>query len=224
MGKKFNPHHKITSWVAIVIIASIGSFFVYMIWANANESWGYDYVYPEFHKKITKLITKVETIGWKTHRDEGYGFELRHPAKYVKTINIIASNSVLGSSSNPVPGASIGPLVFVKAETSAMRKLADSKFNLYWNYKGQNESPKDYCNKGVVENTSLDIRVASCLIAGKKANYALIKGKSFDIFVDGSSSGFDQTLLTEYGSAGVEVTQAELVQILSTFKFVTPAA
>jgi hypothetical protein len=221
MGK-INPQHKITSWVAVVIIASIGSFFVYMIWANANESWAYEYVYPQFNKRITKIITKVSTIGWKTHRDEGYGFELKHPAKYSGTIDIIAQNSILGTSASPVPGASIGPLIFIKADTSSLKNKADTKFNTFWNKKGKNESPTDYCDKGVVQNTSLDIRVASCLSNGKKANYALIQGNTFDMFVDGSTSGFDEKLISTYGLAGNAVSKEEFVQILSTFKFITP--
>jgi hypothetical protein len=222
--KYINPHHKITSWVAIVIVISVGTFFTYFIWAGANESWGYDYIYPQFNEKISRLITSVETLGWKTHRDEGYGFQLRHPDKYSKTISTIATNSVLGTPGNPVAGASVGPLIFIKADTAKLRKAADAKFNFYWNFKGQYESPDEYCNKGVVQNTNLDIRVASCLIVGKKTNYALIKGKTFDIFVDGSTSGFDKTLLDTYGPAGKAISQAELTQILSTFEFITPSA
>jgi hypothetical protein len=209
--------HKITSWVAIVIIAAFGAFFVYFIWANANESWGYDYVYPQLQQNATKLLTSVSTVGWKTHLDEGYGFELRHPAKYSKTISEVAANSVLGT----YPGATIGPLVFVKVEDTSLRQLANSKFNVYWNYKGRNESPKDYCNKGVVDNAKLDIRVASCVKGTTKTNYALIRGGGYDIFVDGASSGYNDVLLKAYGQAGNAVSAAEFTQILSTFKFLS---
>lgn len=222
MGK-INPNRKVTSWVAIVITAVIGSFFVYMIWVKANESWGHDYVYPQINRKITKLITKVETVGWKTHRDEGYGFELRHPSKYSKTISVIAQNSSLGTQANPIHGASIGPLVFVKADTASLKQKAEAKFNSFWNHKGKNESPSDYCDKGIIENTKLDIRTASCLSGDKKSNYALIKGSAFDVFVDGATSGFDKTLLDTYGGAGAQVSKEEFTQILSTFKFITPS-
>ncbi len=217
MGKKyFNPHHHITPWVAMVIIAAIGSTFVYFIWASANESWGYDYVYPEFNKKVTRFLTKTQTIGWKTYSDEGYGFQLSHPAKYSDTVSTIVTSSILGA----IPGTTVGPLVFTKVSSVEMRNLANSKFNVYWNYKGRQESPKDYCDKGVIDSKNLDIRIASCLKNGVKSNYALIKGKSFDIFVDGSTSGYNKALLDAYGKAGTAVSQTEFVQIISTLKLI----
>lgn len=205
---------EITSWVAIVIIAAFGAFFVYFIWASANESWGYDYVYPSFNKRVTKLITRVETVGWKTYRDDGYGFQLRHPQKYSETVSTIVSNSILG-----LPGTTVGPLVFIKADTANLKQIASEKFNYYWNYKERNESPTNYCSKSIVDNKDLSIKVVSCVVGSKKTNYALIKGTSFDIFVDGSTSGYDSKLIKKYGSAGETVSKEELVQILSTFEF-----
>ena len=58
-------------------------------------------------------------------------------------------------------------------------------------------------------------------IGGKKVNYAYIKGKTFDMFVDGASSGYDKLLINAYGQAGTAVSQAEFVQILSTFEFLS---
>ncbi|MEQ1500170.1 MAG: hypothetical protein ABL917_02215 [Parcubacteria group bacterium] len=217
MGKKYlNPHHHITPWVAMVIISAIGATFGYFIWTNANESWGYEYVYPEFNKKVTNFLTKTQTVGWKTYHDEGYGFQLNHPAKYSATVGNIVASSALG----PIPGTSVGPLIFTKVDTASMRQLANEKFNTFWNYRSRQESPKDYCDKGVIQNTSIDIRIASCTKNGTKSNYALIKGKYYDIFVDGSTSGYDKNLLDTYKSAGTAVSQTEFVQIISTLKLI----
>jgi hypothetical protein len=188
---------------------------VYFIWANANESWGYEYVYPQFNRTITKLITKSQTVGWKTYRDDGYGFTISHPAKYSGTVSTVVASSALGN----YPGTSVGPLIFVKADTSQMKALAQSKFNVYWNYKSKIESPTDYCSKGIIENTNLDIRVASCVKGNVKSNFAIINGKNIEMFVDGSTSGGNKALLDAYGNAGSAVSQTEFVQILSTFKF-----
>jgi hypothetical protein len=215
MGKYINPHHKITSWVAFVIIAAIGSTCVYFIWVSANDSWGFDYVYPSFNAKVTKFLTNFETVGWLTHQDLGYGFEVRVPSKYSKTIDIVSQNSLLG-----VSGASIGPLVFVKAESPTMRKLASDTFNHYWNYLEKAESPTNYCRKQILEGADFNIKVVFCLINKKEENYAYIKGKNVDFFIDGFTSGYDKRLKDAYGMAGVTVSQTEFTQILSTFKFV----
>lgn len=208
--------HEITSWVAIVIIAAFGTFFVYFIWASANESWGYDYVYPSFNKRVNKLITQVETIGWKTYKDDGYGFEVRHPARFSPTVSNIVSSSILGS----IGGTSVGPLVFIKADTANLKQIANSKFNYYWNYAGQSESPSNYCTKGAVSHTGIEVRIASCSVGAKNTNYAHIKGKTFDVFVDGSTSGYDKKLIDTYGQAGSAVSKDEFIQIMSTFEFV----
>lgn len=222
MGK-FNPHHPVTSWVAIVIIAAIGSTWVYFIWASANDSWGEE-IYPQYRKTVAKVVAKIETAGWKTYRDEGYGFQVRHPVRYASTVSTIVGNSVLGTDGSPVPGTTVGPLVFIKADTSEMRKIANDKFNVYWNYASHQESPSNYCTQQTIQNISLNIRVAACTVGTKKTNYALVKGKNFDVFVDGGTSGFDKRLTDAYGSAGATVSESELIQILSTFEFVTPKA
>ncbi len=220
MPKKYiNPHHHVTPWVAMIIIAAISATMGYFIWANANESWGYDYVYPEFNKKISRILTQTQTIGWKTYRDEGYGFQVSHPSKFSDTVSSVVANSILGAGQKTVPGTSVGPLIFIKADSAELRKLATTKFNVYWNYASRLESPKDYCSKGVIENTNLDIRVASCDKDGKKSNYAIIKGTNFDIFVDGATSGYNKNLLDAYGPAG-NMSQTEFTQIISTLKLI----
>jgi len=216
MDKNKSGRKQVTPWVAILIITAVASFFVYFIWAGANESWASDSVYPTFNLHINKFLTSIETVNWKTHTDDGYGFTLKHPVKYSGTITEIAPNSILG-----IAGASIGPLVFVKLDTTALKNAGNTKFNYYWNYKGINESPKDYCTKGIIPSSKVDIRIVFCVMGSKKSNYAYIKGPKFDMFIDGATNGYDKLLINAYGPAGTAVSQAEFIQILSTFEFLS---
>lgn len=216
MKKGLNPHIKITSWVAIVIILSIGSTFTYLIWANANESWVYETVYPKINKKISRAIINIETAGWKTYTDQGYGFSVSHPSKYSQTVSEIAPTSAIG-----VAGTTVGPIIFVRADTTALKNLADAKFNKYWNYLEKSESPNAYCRKQVMESSQgFDIKMAFCLIGGKEERYALIEGGEVTIFVDGYSGGSSQKIKDAYGTPSKAMSQNEFTQILSTFEFI----
>jgi hypothetical protein len=216
MKKGFNPHIKVTSWVAIVIILSIGSTFTYLIWANANESWLYETAYPSINKKISRAIINIETAGWKTYNDQGYGFSVSHPSKYSKTVSEIAPSSAINT-----PGTTVGPIVFVNANTPALKAAADAKFNKYWNYMEKSESPNAYCRKQVMESEQgYDIKIVFCLIANKEERYALIETNDRAIFVDGYTGGSSKIIKDTYGTPTKAISQGEFTQILSTFKFI----
>ncbi len=215
-NKKSGWHrHHVTPWVAMVIIAAIAAMAGIVVWTQANESWVYQDVetrYPRLRKAVAEVITAVETVRWQTYRDDGYGFEIRNPAKYQKTVGKIVG-SVLGTKKNPVFGASVGPLVFVKAEKTELRKAASQEFLSYWNDKS--------CIKKAINN-GLDVKLVFCTVNGAAVNYALAKGTNYDIFVDGYTGGNDQELLKAYGTPGKAVSKSEMLTILSTFKFVSP--
>ena len=207
-------HHHITPWVAIVIVAAIAAMAGIVVWMKASESWVYEDIvtnYPRLRKTVSEVITAIGTVSWKTYRDDGYGFEIRHPAKYQKTIGKIVG-SVLGTTKKPVSGASVGPLVFVKAEDAKLRKAADQKFLSYWSNKS--------CVKKAINN-GLDVKLVFCTVDGAAVNYGLAKGTGYDIFVDGYTGGYDEELLKTYGKPGKAVSKAEMLTILSTFKFVS---
>jgi hypothetical protein len=197
----------VTPWVALIIFTAVSATFGFFIWMNAHESWLYEDTYtkyPTVRKHVSSLVTTIETVGWKTYRDEGYGFQVRHPSKYQEGVGKIVS-SVFG-----VSATSVGPLTFVKAESLALRTTVNAAFESYWNNKN--------CVKKAV-NTGLDIKLAFCTISGKPANYALVKGDDFDIFVDGYTFGYDKELASLYGGAKNTMSQSEMLTILSSFKF-----
>ena len=205
-------HHHVTPWAAIVIAAAIAAMAGIAVWMKASESWVYEDIgtrFPRLRKTVSEVITAIGTAGWKTYRDDGYGFQIRHPAKYQKTVGKVAG-SVFGTAKNPVFAASVGPLVFVKAEDAKLRKAANQKFLSYWNNKS--------CLKKAINN-GLDVKLVFCAVGGDAVNYGLAKGTSYDIFVDGYTGGYDQELLKAYGAPGKSVSKSEMLTILSTFKF-----
>ena len=213
---KKHIHRHITPWVAMVIIAGIGATFTFLIWANAHQSWGYEFVYPQLNAKVSRLLTNIETLGWKTYSDESYGFKVSHPAKYSDTVSNIVKSSILNA-----PGTSVGPLIFIKADTQNLKTAANNRFDRYWNYMSQAESPTNYCRKQVIEGIyGSEFRVVFCLINNKEERFAHIKGQKYDVFVDGYTSGYDKTLIDTYGTASKAMSQSEFTQILSTFSFI----
>ncbi len=214
--KKGRLHYHITPWVAMVIIAALAALVAIWLWTKANDSWVYTNDptrYPKLRQSFSKVITAVGTVGWKSYRDDGYGFMLRYPAKYQKTVGSIVG-SVLGTTKAPVFGTSVGPLVFVKVEQTALKNKARAKFNFYW-------ESNDCIKKSV--NTGLDIKLVFCEIEGEAINYGLVRGEEFDIFVDGYTAGYDKELLNTYGLPGKSVTPEEMLTILSTFTFLPQA-
>ena len=74
-------HHHITAWVALIIVAAIAATAGYLVWAKAHETWPYDEV--DLSSPSTSLGTTGDVAGWKTYRNEEYGFEFKYPADLV---------------------------------------------------------------------------------------------------------------------------------------------
>src|SRR3990167_9223846 len=70
-------HRHVTAWVALVIVAAIAATAGYLVWAKAHEAWPYDEV--DLSSPSTSLGTASDLAGWKTYRNEEYGFEVRYP-------------------------------------------------------------------------------------------------------------------------------------------------
>lgn len=81
-----SPHHRITPWVALVIVAAIAATVGYLVWAKAHEAWPFDFDGPWSEVKrggpSTSLGTTGDYAGWKTYRNEEYGFEVKYPVDW----------------------------------------------------------------------------------------------------------------------------------------------
>lgn len=66
-------------WFSIILVLAFAV--GYLAWAKSNETWPFDgtiFPYPE-HKQETK---DDETAGWKTYRNEEFGFEFKYPSDW----------------------------------------------------------------------------------------------------------------------------------------------
>lgn len=197
---------KVTSWVAIIIIASIAATLGFFIWTSAHESWLYEDQSTRFtivRRGISSVVTTLETVTWKTYRDEQFKFQVRHPAKYQENIGKVVS-SPFG-----VSGTTVGPLVLVKADDTGLKTRLENSFNSFWNNKS--------CVKKAI-NKDLDIKIALCTFSDGEANYALVKGDTSDIFVDGRVFRTNAELASLYTDKN-PMSQDEFLTILSSFKF-----
>lgn len=82
LGEVKIHYHHITPWVAFVIIAAIAATVGYLIWAKAHEAWPFDYDGPWSDVKSPSLLQREgggEFAGWKTYRNEEYGYEIKYP-------------------------------------------------------------------------------------------------------------------------------------------------
>lgn len=77
---------RVTTWVALVIIAAIAATVGYLIWAKAHEAWPFDYDGPWNEVKSPSLLQREgrgEFADWKIYRSEEIGVELQYPKDWI---------------------------------------------------------------------------------------------------------------------------------------------
>lgn len=157
----------------------------------------------------------AKTAGWKTYDNTKYSYEVKYPANL--SAGKISTNSVLGDFQNPVPGFDVGPLVFVTLKAD-LRKAGADYFNESYNLAlhplaPTPDGPVVGCTIDKITNPNVQVQSVACTGEGGPARYALIKGKDYDVFVDGYSKGFDSQDNTDFAAS------SDYITLLSTFKF-----
>ncbi len=172
----------------------------------------------------TEQNTSVaSTVGWKTYSNDKHAFTVQHPP-YLKA-GAVSDNSVLGTFQVPVRGFHVGPLVLVALKDKSLAKDAMDYFNGVYNA-ALNPQPQPGAEAGAVVCTVdkianpnvVSIKSVSCEGEGGPAKYAYITGKSYDVFVDGYSKGYDNS------GSGDFTNTSDYPTILSTFIFVKDIA
>lgn len=159
--------------------------------------------------------TDVSADGNKIYTDKNRSYSFTYSSNVA--VGAKANNSVLGTADINVPGIYVGNYVFVVADTQTLRNEAEEYFGKLADT-AKNPPPVEpgfpsiECKLETVEN-SVNIQLVSCTGEGGPAVYGLVKGTSYDIFVDGYSRGWDSkaTLKT--------LPYDDLKKILQTFKF-----
>jgi hypothetical protein len=163
-------------------------------------------------------IVISSTSGWKTYDNEKHQFTLKYPANL--TAGSISDNSVLGTFDAPVRGFHVGPLVLVVLKDATLKKDAQDLFNNLYEtasnpkvVDGEAVPPIECHTQNVTNTNVVSIRSVSCDGEGGPARYAYIGGKSYDVFVDGYSKGYDNANHGEFAST------SDYGTLLSTFVF-----
>ncbi|MDP3795121.1 MAG: hypothetical protein Q8R13_04325 [bacterium] len=155
----------------------------------------------------------TDTSNWKTYRNEEYGFALRHPP-YLGA-GAPSENSVLGTAEEPVPGIYVGTVVFVIAEDDLLKKATIDYFATLKNFADHPEQYQEQvsCVRQAIPKPTVSVELLRC----NRAFYGLIKGGSYDIFVDGYSRGFNTVQAEMMGE--FKNFDKEIGLMLSTFTF-----
>jgi|GEM_PF-2950913 hypothetical protein len=134
---------------------------------------------------------------WKTYTNDKHGFSVKYPS--AMKAGSVSSNSVLGTYQVPVKGLHVGPLVLIALEDAGLKKQAQDYFAGYYN-EAVNPAPTQpadgpgpiACTLDKVSNSNVvSIKSVTCSGEGGGAKYAYITGKSYDVFIDGYSKGYD---------------------------------
>ena len=165
----------------------------------------------------TPEVNLSSTVGWKTYTNDKHGFSIQYPSSL--KAGSVSDNSVLGTFQVPVRGLHVGPLVIVALEDKTLKKDAQDYFDSYYN-EAQNPrpaapgEPSMACSIDKVTNSQVvGIKSVSCNGEGGAARYAYITGKTYDVFIDGYSKGYDSQDNGSIASA------TDYTTILSTFIF-----
>jgi hypothetical protein len=165
-------------------------------------------------EQCNEASTTDITANWKTYTNEKYGFSLR----YLPTFTHVGEEvpDPLGE------GIRIGPSVFVIVKDDAKRKEAEQMFNKYYNYiknpplPNDNEEAVSVYEEEKIDNPYISVRNVRFF----DGFFALIKGNSYDIFVDGTNRTFDFAANNFFNASDQGIGDAD-VRMLSSFRFTT---
>lgn len=176
---------------------------------------GKTYPNPE---EPTSTGAQMDVSSWQTYRNEQYDFEIEYPP-YL-TAGGYASNSVLGTFSEKVPGVYVGQLVLIVIDTPVLKDKAEKYLQTLSDLAEKDQ--KDYVSENgspppvtcsITEIPSVDVQIKAFFCS--QASYAFVTGGKFDVFVDGYSHGFEDTHREFFKDTN------EMRKVLSTFKFVS---
>jgi len=171
--------------------------------------------------QMTTNPSVSDSSNWQTYVNQKHGFSVKYPLGL--KVGAVSSNSVLGSYQVPIKGFHVGSLVFVLLKDPEVKQQADGYFKESLDLalhpvQAAPGEPTESCKQDKISNTNsnvVSVQSVSCNGEGGPSRYAYIKGSSYDVFVDGYSSGFD----ADYGPAAKSFTDADYAAILGSFAF-----
>ncbi len=225
------PRHHITGWVALVIIAAVAATVGYLVWAEAHKAWPFDDAGP--WNEVKRDESRNESSDLKTYRNEQEGFEIRYPKDYI----LRASPIYADEAENWVEG-------YIPFGEATGDKGIQAVILM--------PNPKQLYPNTDLDQAFVAIKVnAECVIHEQgQQSIETIDGNDFIVRGKGTGAAGHQMMGTDYeitknrkcynvseiihtsGFGAVEgVTQApkqeifaKLREIVSTFKFIEPAA
>jgi hypothetical protein len=165
----------------------------------------------------------VSTTGWKVYENDKHKFSIMYPPTH--KAGEVSENSVLGTFQAPVRGFHVGPLVLVILKDATLKKEAQDYFDGVYKAAtnpapsaGEEVAPIECKINSITNSKVVSTKAVTCNGEGGLARYAYIQGKSYDVFVDGYSKGYDNS------NNGDFTGDADFVTVLSTFTFTTEAS
>ena len=83
-------------WFSLIILAAFAV--GYLAWVKSHETWPFEILAPSLTKEGGGRSSEPDLAGWKTYRNEKYGFEVRYSASNLPgdaSIKVTESNNVI---------------------------------------------------------------------------------------------------------------------------------